>query len=358
MSRTSTAVATAVLADPRWAAVLARDAAADGTFFYAVKTTGVFCRPSCAARPARPENVSFHASAAAARAAGFRACQRCRPEEPALAERQAVQVAELCRFLAEVDEPPSLDALARRAGLSPYHLHRLFKRVTGQTPRAYAAAQRAERLRARLGQGARVTDAIYGAGYNSNGRFYAESHALLGMTAGRYRAGGDGQQIRFAVGACSLGAILVAATERGVCAIALGDDPEALVHDLERRFPRAQLLGADAAFEQLVARVVALVERPDAEHELLPLDVRGTAFQQRVWQALRAIPPGTTASYAQIAERLGQPRAVRAVAQACAANTLAVAIPCHRVVRSDGDPAGYRWGIARKRALLARERRA
>lgn len=357
MSMTALQTAATVLDDPRWAQVRARDPRADGTFFYAVKTTGVYCRPSCAARAARPENVSFHATAAAARQAGFRACRRCRPDEPALAERQAAQVAELCRVLAESDEVPSLDVLARRAGLSPYHLHRVFKRVTGLTPRAYAAAQRAERLRVRLGQGGRVTDAIYAAGYNSSGRFYAQSHALLGMTASRFRAGGAGLQIRFAVGECSLGSILVAATERGVCAIALGDDPEALVHDLERRFPRADLAGGEADFEQLVARVVALVECPGSADEL-PLDVRGTAFQERVWQALRAIPSGTTASYAEIAARLGQPRAVRAVAQACAANVLAVAIPCHRVVRSDGAVAGYRWGVERKRALLARERRA
>jgi AraC family transcriptional regulator of adaptative response/methylated-DNA-[protein]-cysteine methyltransferase len=201
-----------------------------------------------------------------------------------------------------------------------------------------------------------VTEAIYGAGYNSSARFYEAANDMLGMTPSEFRAGGDAQAIRFAIGQCSLGAILVAATARGVCAIALGDDPEALAHDLERRFPRATLIGADAAFEQLVAQVVGLVEQPGLGTQL-PLDIRGTAFQQRVWRALRSIPAGQTASYAEIAARIGAPRAVRAVAQACGANPVAVAIPCHRVVRTDGDLSGYRWGVERKRALLAREAR-
>jgi AraC family transcriptional regulator of adaptative response/methylated-DNA-[protein]-cysteine methyltransferase len=351
------ALAATVVRDPRWAAVMDRDASADGTFFYSVKTTGVYCRPSCAARPPRPENVGFHPSRAAAEQAGFRPCKRCKPDQPPLAERQAAQVAELCRLIESSDEAPSLDALASHAGLSVYHLHRVFKAVTGVTPKAYATAHRAERVRAELGKSATVTEAIYGAGYSSNGRFYEESNQLLGMTPTEYRAGGASMEIRFAIGECSLGSILVAATARGVCAILLGDDPDELAHDLERRFPRAQLIGADAGFEQLVARVVGLVESPRVGVDL-PLDVRGTAFQQRVWQALREIPPGSTASYAEIASAIGAPRATRAVAQACAANAIAVAIPCHRVVRTDGDLSGYRWGVERKRTLLAREARA
>jgi AraC family transcriptional regulator of adaptative response/methylated-DNA-[protein]-cysteine methyltransferase len=346
--------AAAAQRDPRWAALRARDARADGSFFYSVSTTGVYCRPSCAARPARPENVAFHATAAAAERAGFRPCKRCKPDQPPLAERQAALVAELCRLIERSEEPLSLEQLARRAGLSAFHTHRLFKAVTGVTPRAYAATQRAARVKAELAKSGSVTQAIYGAGFSGSGRFYAQSNELLGMTPTRLRAGGEGLAIRFAIGECSLGSILVAATERGVCAILLGDDPEQLAHDLERRFPRAQLIGADAGFERLVAEVVGLVEQPRVGLEL-PLDVRGTAFQRRVWQALREIPAGQTTSYAQLARAIGAPKAVRAVAQACGANALAVAIPCHRVVRTDGALSGYRWGVERKRALLARE---
>ncbi|XXS88781.1 bifunctional DNA-binding transcriptional regulator/O6-methylguanine-DNA methyltransferase Ada [Sorangium sp. So ce362] len=347
-------LAVVVESDPRWTAVISRDASADGKFFYSVKTTGVYCRPSCGARPARPENVGFHPTAAAAERAGFRPCLRCKPDQPPLAERQAAQVAELCRLIESSEEVPSLEELARHAGQSVFHTHRVFKAVTGVTPKAYAAAHRARRVRAELGKDGTVTAAIYAAGYGSGGRFYEQSNQVLGMTPTRYRAGGAQMEIRFAIGECSLGSILVAATAQGVCAILLGDDPEALAHDLERRFPRADLIGADAGFEQLVAKVVGLVESPRASVEL-PLDVRGTAFQQRVWQALRDIPAGTTASYAEIAGAIGAPRAVRAVAQACAANALAVAIPCHRVVRNDGRLSGYRWGVERKRALLDRE---
>jgi AraC family transcriptional regulator of adaptative response/methylated-DNA-[protein]-cysteine methyltransferase len=265
-------------------------------------------------------------------------------------------VIEACRRMAAADTPPTLAMLAEQAGLSPFHFHRLFKAETGLTPKAYAAALRAQRLRDRLQQGeATVTEAIYGAGFNASSRFYEAADQLLGMRAGDFRAGGLNQRIRFAVGQCTLGAILVAQSERGICAIALGDDPDALVHELQDQFPRAELAGGDAAFEQSVAQVVGLVEAP-AVGLALPLDVRGTAFQERVWQALRAIPPGQTATYSEIAERIGAPQAVRAVASACAANRIAVAIPCHRVVRRDGALSGYRWGVARKRELLRRER--
>lgn len=340
--------------DPRWLAVRSRDACADGRFVYSVRTTGVYCRPSCAARTPRWENVEFHATPAAAERAGFRACKRCRPTEAPLAERRAAMVATLCRFIAEADETPTLEALASHVGMSTYHVHRMFKAVTGLTPRAYAAAHRARRAREELARRATVTEAIHGAGYGSSGRFYEEADDVLGMTPTQYRAGGEGMEIRFAVGECSLGSILVAATGRGVCAILLGDDPQALVHDLERRFAKAEIVGADAGFEALVAKAVGLVEDPRVGVDL-PLDVRGTAFQQRVWQALRQVPAGRTTSYAELARRLGQPNATRAVAQACAANPVAIAIPCHRVVRTDGDVSGYRWGVERKRALLAKE---
>ncbi|MES2102343.1 MAG: bifunctional DNA-binding transcriptional regulator/O6-methylguanine-DNA methyltransferase Ada [Pseudomonadota bacterium] len=353
ISRTES-IAAATVADPRWAAVATRDAQADGTFFYSVKTTGVYCRPSCAARPARPENVAFHASAADAERAGFRPCLRCRPNQASLAERNAAIVADLCRFIEAAEQAPTLDKLAARAQLSPHHLHRLFKSVTGVTPKAWAAAQRAKRVRQELARSETVTAAIYDAGYNSNGRFYAESDRLLGMTPTQLRAGGADTDIRFAIGACSLGAILVAQSDRGVCAIALGDDADALARELQDRFPNARLIGADPAFDALVAQVVGFVEAPALGLDL-PLDLRGTAFQQRVWQALRELPAGATASYADVAARIGAPKAVRAVAQACGANPLAVAIPCHRVVRTDGALSGYRWGVARKQALLARE---
>jgi AraC family transcriptional regulator of adaptative response/methylated-DNA-[protein]-cysteine methyltransferase len=341
----------------RWEAVQRRDRGADGAFWYSVRTTGVYCRPSCAARLPRRENVAFHGSPAAAEKAGFRPCRRCRPTEAALAERQAAAVAKACRLIERADEMPSLAVLAKAAGMSRFHFHRVFKSVTGVTPKAYATAQRTRRVRDALTERGSVTAAIYDAGFNSSGRFYAAAPGVLGMTPRDFRAGGTGAAIRFAVGQCSLGAILVAATHKGICAITLGDDPDALVRDLEDRFPKAQLIGGDKEFEQLVARVVGLVETPGQDFDL-PLDMRGTAFQQRVWQALRKIPAGTTATYTEIAKRIGRPRAVRAVAAACAGNPLAIAIPCHRVVRLDGDLAGYRWGVERKRALLAKEKAA
>ena len=349
-------LALATVNDPRWAAILSRDPKADGTFFYSVRTTGVYCRPSCAARAPRAENVAFHLTAADAERAGFRPCKRCQPDQLSAAERHAALVAELCRLIEHAEQVPSLEALAKHAGMSSYHLHRVFKAITGVTPRAYASACRAHRVRTGLGRSGTVTDAIYDAGYGSNGRFYEESNQMLGMTPTSYRAGGANTAIRFAIGECSLGSILVAASERGVCAILLGDDPDALARDLQDRFPSANLIGGDAAFEELVAKVVGFVEAPRLGLDL-PLDVRGTAFQQRVWQALRAIPAGTTASYSDIAQRIGTPKSVRAVAQACAANPLAVAIPCHRVVRNDGGLSGYRWGVERKRALIDREAR-
>lgn len=346
--------AAATVSDPRWSDVVARNPAADGEFFYSVTTTGVYCRPSCGARAARPENVEFHATAAEAERAGFRPCRRCKPEQPPLAERHAAQVATWCRLIERAEQPPTLEELANHAGMSAWHLHRVFKAVTGLTPKAYATAHRTQRVRTELERSGTVTEAIYSAGYNSNGRFYEGSNQVLGMTPTNYRAGGSNTRIRFAIGECSLGSILVAASERGVCAILIGDSPDKLARDLQDRFPRAHLVGGDATFEQLVAKVVGFVEAPGSGLDL-PLDVRGTAFQHRVWQALRRIPAGHTASYGEIAERVGSPRAVRAVAQACAANMLAVAIPCHRVVRVDGGLSGYRWGVERKRALLDRE---
>jgi len=339
--------------DPRWAAVKARNPDADSRFVYAVRTTGIYCRPSSASRMPKPENVEFFDTIEAAEAAGYRPSTAA--DRTTVAARHARLIADACRTIEAADVVPSLERLARSARMSPYHFHRVFREVTGLTPKTYVSAHRAKRMRERLnGPDASITDAIYGAGFNSNSRFYEASDRVLGMRAKDYRAGGANAVIRFAVGECSLGSILVAQSERGVCAILLGDDPERLLRDLQDQFPRAKLIGGDGSFEKLVAQVVGFVEAPRLGLSL-PLDVQGTAFQERVWKALREIPAGATRSYADIAKRIGKPNAVRAVGQACGANRLAVAIPCHRVVRSDGDLSGYRWGVTRKRELLGRE---
>ena len=340
--------------DARWEAVVNRDRGADGSFLYSVRTTGVYCRPSCPSRLARRENVAFHRSPQAARRAGFRPCKRCRPDEPSATRQQAMKVAEACRLIEQSDRMPDLKTVAAAAELSPSHFHRLFKSFTGVTPKTYAMAHRLGRVRDGLATKRTVTEAIHESGFASSGRFYEASTGALGMTPSTLRKGGADTAIRFAVGDCSLGSILVAASDKGICAVQLGDDPERLVQELRDRFPRAELIGGDESFDRLVADVVGLVERPVPACDL-QLDLRGTAFQLRVWQALRTIPVGSTASYAEIAGRLGMPRATRAVAQACAANPVAVAVACHRVIRSDGELGGYRWGVARKRALLDRE---
>jgi AraC family transcriptional regulator, regulatory protein of adaptative response / methylated-DNA-[protein]-cysteine methyltransferase len=338
--------------DSRWAAVVARDPQAK--FYYSVKTTGVYCRPSCAARLARPENVQFHETCKDAEKAGFRPCKRCKPDQVSSVEQHAVRIASACRLIESSETPPSLESLAQHVNLSTYHFHRVFKASTGLTPKGYAAAHRDNLVRKSLNKSDTVTGAIYDAGYNSNSRFYETSNQVLGMTPSNYRAGGAQTDIRFAVGECSLGSILVAQSGRGICAIFLGDDPDSLVRELQDQFPKANLIGGDADFERFVAKVVGFVEAPALGLDL-PLDVRGTAFQQRVWQSLRNIPAGSTASYRDVAKRIGSPNSVRAVAQACGANKLAVAIPCHRVVRNDGALSGYRWGVDRKRALLEKE---
>ena len=340
--------------EERWVAVVNRDHAAGDEFVYSVATTGVYCRPGCAARRPRREHVRFHASCEVAENAGFRPCRRCRPNDLPLAERRAEAVATACRLIETAEGVPDLHALAGAAGMSRFHFHRVFKAVAGCTPRAYAAAHRADRMREALRTSRTVTDAIYDSGFNSSGRFYAASSATLGMAPSTFRRGGTGEKIRFAVGECSLGSILVAATAGGVCTILLGDDPTVLVNELEDRFARAKLVGGDSEFESVVARVIGFVEAPALGLDL-PLDILGTAFQRRIWQALREVPAGTTASYGTIADRVGSPKAARAVARACASNPLAVAIPCHRVVRNDGALGGYRWGVERKRILLARE---
>ncbi|MCC2975259.1 bifunctional DNA-binding transcriptional regulator/O6-methylguanine-DNA methyltransferase Ada [Sphingomonas sp. PL-96] len=340
--------------DPRWARIMARDASGDGEFWYSVATTGVYCRPSCPSRAANPANVTIHATLAEARRTGARACLRCRPDAAGAKLAHTERVAAACRSIETAETQPTLAELAAAAGMSAGHFQRVFKAATGVSPRAYAAEHRASRVRAALQGGAGVTEAIHTAGYGSSGRFYAEADAVLGMKPAAYRRGGAAETLRFAVTQTSLGLLLVAASETGIAALLLGEDADALEANLRHRFPNAHLEPGDAAFGRLVTQVVAFVDAPDATLDL-PLDIRGTAFRRRVWEELRAIPAGETASYADIARRIGAPAAVRAVAGACAANAHALAIPCHRVLRSDGALSGFRWGTARKRALLDRE---
>ncbi len=338
----------------RWASVSANDEQADGEFIYAVRTTGIYCRPSCRSRLPCRRNVVFFENPEQAEQAGYRPCKRCTPDKASLKARHADRIARACRLIEAGSKAPQLSYIANQVGISRFHFHRLFKERVGMTPRQYAIACREQRMRSELSNSPRVTDALFDAGYESSGHFYTSAGRSLGMTPKSYRDQGAGHVVRFAIGETSLGAIMVAGTERGICAIALGDEPDVLIRDLQDRFARAELVGGDAAFENHVSRVVAVVETPAASLEL-PLDIQGTVFQQRVWRALQDIPCGETASYAEIAQRIDSPLAARAVARACASNPLAIAIPCHRVVRTDGHISGYRWGVARKRDLLERE---
>lgn len=334
--------------------MVARDGRAAGEFVYAVRTTRIFCLPGCASPLPKRENVVFFETAAAAQAAGFRPCKRCSPVGETLGEVHAAAVAKACRMIEFATEPPAVAELARAAGMSRFHFQRVFKAITGLTPSRYAAGRRGERVRAALPDSGSVTAAAYDAGFNSSGRFYEHATRDLGMAPAAYRKGGAGLVIRFAVAQSSLGATLVAATEKGVCAILLGDEPEPLLRDLQRRFPLAALQPGGREFERTVALVIGFIEAPKLGLDL-PLDLRGTLFQQRVWEALREVPPGSTTTYSEVAQRIGAPKAVRAVGQAVGANPVAVAVPCHRVIRVGGAICGYHWGVERKRQLLARE---
>ncbi len=340
--------------DLRWEAIEQRDPAADGVFVHAVRTTGVYCRPTCRSRRPNRANVRFFTDPVAAERAGFRACKRCSPNEPKVDKAQSDAIARSCSLIARAETIPSLAELAAEVGLSAGYFRRLFQRVVGVSPREFARGIRAERLRDGLSAGESVAGAILGAGFGSVGRGYEASGEALGMTPAQYRRGAEGQSIRYATAESSLGWIIVAATDRGLCSIALGDSAEVLIRGLVDRFPAAELAGDDAEFADRLQRVVALVESPGVGHDL-PLDIRGTAFQRQVWEALRAIPRGTTMTYAEVARAIGRPSSVRAVANACGSNELAVVIPCHRVIRGDGGLGGYRWGIERKRALLEGE---
>ncbi|MBW5976193.1 MULTISPECIES: bifunctional DNA-binding transcriptional regulator/O6-methylguanine-DNA methyltransferase Ada [unclassified Klebsiella] len=337
----------------RWQAVCERDARADGQFVFAVLTTGVCCRPTCRSRRALRENVRFYPDVATAQAEGFRPCKRCQPEKSDPQQQKVEKVAAACRLL-EQETPMTLEALARQAALSPFHFHRLFKSVTGMTPKAWQQAWRARRLREALGQGAKITDAALSAGFPDNSSYYQQADAALGMTARQFRRGGEDLDITWVCGDGPLGRCLVAESERGMCAVLPGESDALLCAELASLFPNARLHPGDEAFRQRVAQVFSHLD-DHRQPFSLPLDLRGTAFQLQVWQALRQIPAGETRSYRQVAQSIGRPRAVRAVASACAANKLALVIPCHRVVREDGALSGYRWGTARKALLLARE---
>ncbi len=345
--------------EARWRAVRLRDEAAEGHFWFSVATTGVYCRPACAARLPRQENVDFYDNREAAEKAGYRPCKRCRPDLPPRAQRHRDLVAAACRSLSAAETAPALAELAADAGLSPHHFHRIFKAAMGVTPKQYAAACRTDRLKGALNAGASVTEAIYDAGFGGNSRFYEQADARIGMTATSFKKGGQGMSIRYGTAESWLGPVVVAATERGICAILFGEDEAQLNDDLRARFAEAEFEPAepDSDFQQWIDTTLAFVKAPDGRFPL-PLDIAGTAFQEQVWQALRNIPVGDTASYAELAQAIGKPKSVRAVAQACGANPVALAIPCHRVVRSDGGLGGYRWGVARKKELLAREEAA
>lgn len=337
----------------RWRAVLDRDARFDGAFVTAVHTTGIYCRPSCPARHPRRENVTFYACPADAERDGFRPCKRCSPNTQAF---EAAVVEQVCAYIEKhLDENPRLADLGQAAGLSPHHLQRVFKRALGISPRQYADARRLERLKARLKNGQAVTDALYEVGYSSSSRLYERAPGQLGMTPAVYRKGGRDMDIRYTVAECPLGWLLVAATERGVCAVSLGDAPDDLETALRADYPAAAITRDDAGLGAWMKPLLRYLEGGQP-HPELPLDVRATAFQRRVWEALQAIPPGETRTYSQIAASIGSPKAARAVGSACAHNPVSLVIPCHRAVREDGTLGGYRWGLARKAALLERER--
>jgi AraC family transcriptional regulator of adaptative response/methylated-DNA-[protein]-cysteine methyltransferase len=336
--------------------VSGRDRAMDGVFFYAVRTTGVYCRPSCPARRPRPENVVFFRTRTGAERAGFRPCKRCKPETGSHTDANSEIVEKVCRYIdTHPDQPATLETLSRAIGLSPFHLHRTFKALTGITPRAYADSRRLESLKAGLREGHSVTRSLYDAGYGSSSRLYERASAQLGMTPSRYRKQGSGVTIRYSIAETPIGRLLLAATARGICSIQFGDSDTTLEGALRKEYPQAEIVRTD---KQLTGWVRAVRNRIRGENTAsLPLDIRATAFQRLVWEQLRAIPSGVTRSYSEIAKRIGKPRAARAVARACATNPVAVAIPCHRVVREDGALGGYRWGIQRKRKLLALEKK-
>lgn len=356
LNRKSDTTMTAAMEERFWQAVQMRDAGCDGLFYYAVRTTGVYCRPGCASRQPKRENVSFFALPEAARQAGFRACLRCKPDNVVIRDPQAELIQSVCRLIdRQIEEPPNFAALSEQIKLSQFHLQRLFKKLMGITPRQYAEARRTDSFKARVKSGQSVTEAMYDAGYGSSSRLYEKAAAQLGMTPATYRKGGKGMKINYIIAECPLGLLLVAATDKGICAVTLGDNDEKLTEDLHAEFPQADITRHK---QHLQRQVNTLLEHLAGQepHPALPLDVQGTAFQKRVWEELRRIPYGRTASYGEIARRIGQPTATRAVARACATNPAALVTPCHRVIRENGELGGYRWGIERKQELLEKEK--
>jgi AraC family transcriptional regulator, regulatory protein of adaptative response / methylated-DNA-[protein]-cysteine methyltransferase len=341
-----------------WRAIRTRDAGYDGLFYYGVRTTGVYCRPSCASRQPKRENVFFFALPEAARQAGFRACLRCRPDETVIRDPQAELTQSLCRLIDQhLEEPLNFAALSAQVKLSQFHLQRLFKKLMGITPRQYAEARRADLFKTRVKGGQSVTEAMYEAGYGSSSRLYEKAASQLGMTPATYRKGGKGMKINYTIAECPLGLLLVAVTDRGICSVTLGEKGEELIGDLRAEFPQAVIERDETSLRAQVNALLAHLAGQEP-HPDLPLDVQGTAFQKRVWEELRRIPYGQTASYGEIARRIGRPTATRAVARACATNPAALVTPCHRVVRENGELGGYRWGVERKRRLLEKEKSA
>lgn len=341
--------------DPRWLDVKNKNAGADNAFVYAVKTTGIYCRPSCPAKTPKSEHIEFFDSCEKAEQAQYRPCKRCHPNGESIKDKNTRLITEACRIIEKQIGDIKLSELAADVDMSPYFFHRQFKKITGITPKQYSKAIKVKSMQQELVKSDdTITNAIYNSGFNSDSRFYAATDDSLGMTPTRFRKGGENTLIQFAIAECSLGSVLVARSPKGICTITFSDNPETLLNNLQDQFPKAELIGSDPDFEQVVAKVIGLIENPDTSLDL-PLDIRGTAFQQRVWEMLLTIPAGTTVSYTQLAKMIGSPKSVRAVANACGQNVIAVAIPCHRVVKLDGNISGYRWGIGRKRTLLARE---
>lgn len=337
-----------------WDAVAARDARMNGVFLYAVRTTGVYCKPSCPSRRPLPKNVIFFRTREAARRAGFRACKRCKPDAASIANPNAELVQKVCRYIdAHPDGPATLEVLSRAIGLSPFHLQRTFKALTGITPRAYADSRRLQALKAGLRDGHSVTRSLYDAGYGSSSRLYEGAASKLGMTPARYGKQGSGVAIHYAIAKTPIGRMLLAATSKGICSVQFGESEEALESELRREYPRAEIARTDKRLAKWVRAIQGRIR--GEERKALPLDIQATAFQRLVWEQLRRIPYGGTRSYSEIAKKIGRPKAARAVARACASNPVAVAIPCHRVVRENGDLGGYRWGMRRKQNLLALE---